>query len=371
MSNSSFSYDDKSQNNIVNSSDNFSLEKGKNCTTDMAEKMGYVIITDYVKPNCGKPVDGDIQNVINNNPNKTIYFPDGEYLLSAPIKTSAKPVNSVSLQLSNYAVLRAVDNWNSADAMICLGGAEPFNDINTPGSNYFFAGGIVDGAGKADGISIDSGRETAIRNVSIKGTRIGIHIKYGANSGSSDADINTVNIVGNGKPDSIGVLVNGFDNTFDKMRIANVLVGFKITGAGNFLKNIHPLFIFSPEITDLYSKSIAFLDVGGGGWYEQCYSDQFAVGFKMTEQTQSIYSNCFCFWYTSLGGTETGFFADGKFNSVIQNSKVTFREDTSNSYLCADTKGGGGVIQFPIFDINFNQNNSYKDYLFGTPVWFK
>ena len=39
------------------------------------------------------------------------------------------------------------------------------------------AGGIIDRASVADGISIDGGRETAVRNVSIKHTGIGLHIK--------------------------------------------------------------------------------------------------------------------------------------------------------------------------------------------------
>ena len=50
------------------------------------------------------------------------------------------------------------------------------------------------------------------------------HIKKGANNLSSDADITGVNIVGNGTTDSIGVLIEGFDNTLTNMRIANVFI---------------------------------------------------------------------------------------------------------------------------------------------------
>ncbi len=41
----------------------------------------------------------------------------------------------------------------------------------------------------------------------MKNVRIGLHIKPGVNSGSSDADISDINIVGNGKADSVGMLV--------------------------------------------------------------------------------------------------------------------------------------------------------------------
>ena len=78
------------------------------------------------------------------------------------------------LQLSNYAVIRAMPTWNHTEAMIRLGGIYPANDILTCGSNYSLTGGIIDGAGVAHGVSIDSGRETAIRNVSIKNVKVSI-----------------------------------------------------------------------------------------------------------------------------------------------------------------------------------------------------
>ena len=124
------------------------------------------------------------------------------------IATPANPDHAVSLQLSNFAVIKAMECWDSEEALICLGAAEPFNTIHTNGSNYYLSGGIIDGNNVANGVSIDSGRETRVENVSIKHTKIGLHVKYGANSGSSDADILNVNIVGRGTVDSIGYLVN-------------------------------------------------------------------------------------------------------------------------------------------------------------------
>ena len=125
--------------------------------------------------------------------------------------------------------------------MIRLGGKDPANNISTPGSNYYLKGGVIDGRGIAKGISIDSGRETAIRQTSIKNTTIGIHIKHGANSGSSDSDISDTNITGNCKPGCIGVLVEGYDNTLTNMRIGGVHIGVLLRSAGNSLRNIHPL----------------------------------------------------------------------------------------------------------------------------------
>ena len=155
---------------------------------NMEEKM-YVVVTDYVKADTGEDVSDALQELILSNPQRTIFFPDGEYLLSKPICTPANPAHAVSLKLATFAKLKAMDSWTEKEAVVRIGAAEPFNTIYVPGSNYYFEGGIIDGNGKANGISIDSGRETSIHHVSIKNTEIGIHIKWGANNRSSDADI--------------------------------------------------------------------------------------------------------------------------------------------------------------------------------------
>lgn len=203
---------------------------------------GYIVVTDTIPANTGKDVSDEIQSLIEGNPNRTIFFPDGEYVISKPILTPADPKRSVALRLSNYAVVKAAENWSSDEAMIRLGASYPANDIRTNGSNYSLVGGIIDGSGVASGISIDGGRETMVRDVSIKHVKIGLHIKHGANSGSSDCDIFGVNIIGNGTTESIGVLLEGYDNTLTNMRIADVFIGVKLRSSGNSMRNLHPLY---------------------------------------------------------------------------------------------------------------------------------
>ena len=335
-----------------------------------ASAKGYVIVTDYLEANTGEDLSDKIQKIIDENPNRTIYFPDGEYMLSKPIATSGNPVNSVSLHLSNYAVLKAAPDWSSSEAIVRLGAAEPYNDIYTNGSNYYFYGGIVDGSGVANGIAIESGRETSVRNVSIKHTKIGLHIKSGANSGSSDADIDTVNIVGNYAKDSIGVLVVGYDNTLTNMRIAGVQIGVKLTGGGNFLRNLHPLFVYRGNLTN--AGSIGFDDQSGGNWYDFCYSDEFETGFRMKGNTLSMYDTCFCFWYSSKGTKQIGFQSTGKFNSVISNSKINLSYSALDcAYIKVATAGGGGKITNPICNMSNSDDKSYADYLQGDVIWPK
>ena len=325
-----------------------------------ASDKGYVIVTDHIMPNTGLDVSDDLQKLINDHPNKTLFFPDGVYVIAKPIATSANPVNAVSFELSNFAVIKAADTWDSNEAMIRLGAAEPFNNITTNGSNYSFVGGILDGSGIANGIAIESGRETSIRNVSIKNTQIGLHIKNGANGNSSDADIDTVNIVGNQHKRSIGVLIEGNDNTLTNMRIAYVKVGVHIKSSSNYLTNIHPLGAGS-----LYAGSVAFRDDGTGSRYFRCYSDQYQVGFQMgTNNIDSVFDTCFCYWYNDDVEQQTGFKTIGRFNATIINSAVSFRsEAVRNRFLVVGSDGGTGAIIYPHFNEALNEDDAYLDYL--------
>ena len=73
----------------------------------------YIIVTDYIKSDTMTDLSVAIQDVIDANPNRTIFFPDGEYYLEHPILTSAHPKKSVDLQLSNFACFKASANWSS------------------------------------------------------------------------------------------------------------------------------------------------------------------------------------------------------------------------------------------------------------------
>ena len=307
------------------------------------DRNGYVVVTDHLPADGKTDVSQALQNLIDANPNRTLFFPDGVYLLGHPVLTPADPRKSVSLRLSNYAVLKASDNWESNEAMLRLGAREPANDIRTNGSNYSLTGGILDGGGKACGVSIDGGRETKVRDVSIKHTRIGLHIKHGANNGSSDCDIADVNIIGNRARDSIGVLLEGYDNTLTNMRIADVFTGVDLRSCGNSLRNIHPLYTCGYED---YTESCGFFDRMGSNWGSFCYSDHFGIGFRFGENTVSIYDSCFCMWYCARQDSHTVIRADGAFNSVMTNLRVGFfNDETENRVLLEAHTGGQGVLE--------------------------
>ena len=93
-----------------------------------------LIITDFVAGDGKTDVSDAIQRVIDTNPNRTIYFPDGTYLIGKPLVTPADPARSVSLKLADFAVIKAAANWRSPEAMIRLGGM--IHDLECYVDNY-------------------------------------------------------------------------------------------------------------------------------------------------------------------------------------------------------------------------------------------
>ena len=340
----------------------FTILTAASAVTAAAEdERGYIIAA------CagGGDVSDSIQSLIDENPNRTLFFPDGEYLISKPIVTPAEPKKSVDLRLSNYAVFKATPDFEG-DALVVLGGKNPANDTHTVGSNYSLTGGILDGAGTANGIEIAGGRETAVREVSIKNTVIGLRILYGANSGSSDADISDVNIVGNNSPESVGILCEGYDNTFTNMRIGAVVTGVCMKSAGNVLRNIHPLY-YSGDF-ETYKDSVGFYDEGGNNLYDYCYSDNFRTGFLTTGNAVSIYNNCFAYWYTDRGGEEICFEAKGRFNSIVTGMRIGFSSSTKNTVLIRDSFGTGKIENLILNPERANGDPTYKLYMSDHPL---
>ena len=307
----------------------------------------FLIITDFIKANTGEDLYANIQTLIDKNPGRNIFFPDGEYVISRPLQTTSKPTDSTSFYFSSGAILKASDDWRKEDsknALICLGGKEKVNDIRTPGTNFYIMGGIFDGNGKADGISIDAGRETLIKDVVIINTRYGIHIKEGTNGGSSDSDIDDVTIIGNGMPNSMGVYVVGNDNTISNARISNVGTGIS---AGNCtLMNSCTI-----ENTAGFTNTIAF-NSGGSAWISNCVSINYDVGFTGAG-ARGFIKQCTARWTVDLeGSTEhTAFKSSGELKASIIGCRAEFLPEAQakNHFLKASAGGAGRVVS-PIFD---------------------
>ena len=341
------------------------------------EDAGYVMVTDYLKPDTGEDVSDAIQQLIDDNPNRTLYFPDGVYMLSKPITTSADPAKTVSFKLSNFAHFKAMDSWETrSEPLFKLGATDMTDEFASVAYHYSLEGGIFDGSDKADAIWVMGAGNVSIRYSSIKNTVVGIHVKAtDEDHNGPTVDVHTVNIVGSGTEDSYGVILDTNDNTLTNMRIASNLIAIKLTGSDNFLRNLHPLFIFESALNNeaVYRKSVSFYDVGKQNFYDNCYNDQFATGFYFGKDTASIMDCCFNYWYSEKYAVHNSYVCEGQFNGIIRYSSSDVGhadKGTECNFLLVGEAGGKGTIDTVYFNPNkVSENDVSKDYLINDPIY--
>ena len=368
---------------------------------------GYVMVTDYVKPNTYEDVADAIQKLVDENPGRTLYFPDGEYLLSKPIETSADPAKAVSFKFSNYALLKAMDSWSMGQKTVQ--GPEDFTkpnlkpqDIMASGSapllhigakdndktyedgpaSYLIEGGILYGSRKADAIWVEGATKADIRYTSIKFATVGIYVKSGDTEIQPVVDVYNVNVIGTAAEDSMGVVLETDSNTLTNMRLVSNHISIMVSGSNNILRNLHPL--YSGHSTNdwerYYNTSVAFYDTGACNFYDSCYNDQYSIGFYMGTDTASVYESCFNFWFRG-SRTENhilnhiSFKAEGEFNSFVRftTSHFAYGKPTDNypvpsncHFLITGEDTGKGRIEGVYFlsaNINDKANEKYLDYL--------
>jgi hypothetical protein len=300
-------------------------------------------------PAASADVADALQALIDANPNRTICIPDGTWLLSHPIATPAEPKLAVSLHLADFAILKAAPDFPAGKPLVRLGGTHPSRDIRAPGSVYGLYGGIIDGSGIADGVTIESGRETRVQNVSMKNVRIGLHVLHGANSGSADCDIRDVHVVGNRAPDSVGLFVEAHDNSFSNMRIYDCMTGVRIRAGGNRLINVHPLWSCPME---RYDEGIGFDDGSAANTYVCSYADQYSTGWLFREKAGvSHMIQCTAFWYAPNSGLRhTAIRCEGPFRAICSAMTVSFRNGQATNTILVAAPGGSGVMRDTIFD---------------------
>ena len=324
----------------------------------------YIIVTDFLKANTGEDLCVPLQELIDKNPGRTLYFPDGEYVISRSLLTTSEPSKSTSFHFSSAAVLKAADYWESDGshtALIRLGAYKKVNDISNPGSNFFVMGGIFDCNGVADGISIDAGRETLIKDVVIVNSHYGIHVKQGTNSGSADADIDDVTIIGNGKFNSVGVCFVGDDNTVTNARISNV-------GTGMMLSN--HTFVSSCTVENVPGmKNTIGFSVGGNVHMSDCVSINFDTAFNIISSAKGCIKQCTALW-TNDESEKRIAFSVGRLQLLMLGCRAEFVEgNCENIFLDAIEDGSGGVVA-PSFDASLVSENDMTEYYLenGTAV---
>jgi hypothetical protein len=320
----------------VNFSDTLIAEKMPNFYIDILDNPINVLLHGVT----GDGVTDDstaIQSLIDNNPHKTLYFPNGTYLLSESIITSANYQHSVQLKLDKYAILKADNNF-TGDYVIELGGKDTDDQsMYNIGVLYGLDGGIIDCNNECGGILV-YGISPTVTNTEIRNcATIGIKLPLGMHNGSADAYISNIHIFGNNDVNTIGIDCAAADNTIQDVRTYKTQIGMKITVGGNYIRNIHCLYS-NDDLTN-YNTSIAFYVKAWNNSFYQCYSDQFSTAFYIDGDYRNYFYTPYIFYYASGNYSHTAFYCNGKFNSFIDNLWVEFQDSVGiNTVLKVNSK---------------------------------
>ncbi len=351
-----FAYSAKlSTKDIGNVVDSSGIEKVKN---------KYIDVSLFVEPNTGADLHTALQALVDENPKRTLYFPDGEYIISKPLKLSAVPSKSTSIYLSDNAVIKASDTWMSeTNALITVGVADDKtqNDITSLGSNYFIMGGTLDGNKKATGIKIDAGREILVSKIKIINAAIGINIAYGINSGSSDIDVEDIDIYGYGTR-SKGMVIEGFDNNVVDVRVYDCATGIS-TGNGNFFRGV------SVKLTDAsansYGSTIGFQVNSGNNWFYSCSTENVATAFAIATSSELVVKD-FSFRWTKAQGSQTAFKITNsrraRFAVLCSNGIIDFFDSTTQNSILSGATTGSGMFLDVIADTELCDETTYKSF---------
>jgi hypothetical protein len=332
---------------------------------DAEINIEYTLITQYSSLANGNDYTAAIKKAIEENPNATIYFPDGTYEISDTIVIPANATKSVAFRLSNYATIKAVNWSDKTKPMIRMGvyaegeDKENIGSIDHDARNVYLMGGVLDAAGIASGVVVEGSEDITLSNFTVKNAYIGVHLADPGNSThSTSADIENVHVVGNGEAGSVGILVESTLNTLTNMRVSDVQFGMKCTdnGSNNVFRSIHAIGT-GVEGTD----NAGFWDLSSGNQYDICYSDQYATGFLINERARSVYNACVINWWSADNDYHVGFRTEGKLNSTISYSKVSHTHTVAtDAYLIVETDGGEGFVYYPI---DQTESDKYSDVL--------
>ncbi len=321
---------------------NKKIDTNDNVNNNAQDTDDYVIATP-LKGDCSE----ELQKLIDDNPNKTIYFPDGTYNISKPLIIPTSRDKRVSLRLSHYAVISVLNHemWTKNDPVIHFGAGEPTAaDVNDAVDiKAYITGGTIDGKRMATAIKIEGEGNVTVHHMALKNFSIGVHIA------SNNVYVDSITGTGNSTTSSIGVLIEGSHNTVSTLRMCQIHYGIKLTKGQNVLRNLHPLISTMKDS----STSIGFWDLSEGNFYDYCYSDQFAMAFKLADGNSSVFNGCHSYWWSPDNRIHYGFYVDGKFDGVINTCRIVMchPNEVDNAFIVVKTDGGDGKIINPMVSV--------------------
>lgn len=250
-----------------------------------------------------------IQYVIDNFNNRTIYFPDGDYLISNKIVVKQTSLNNFNLS-NNAKIFSNID----IDCIFELGINTTDGTFDKENNSFIrhFDGGILDCENSHCAIKTTSNapslylKDVVISNVDYYGIIINKDNLYN----SSGAYIENIYISGKGSNssnNSTAIQLNGFDNKLQNIGTIGTKKGIEINSGGNMLTKCHCVTWYENNTftTNEFNNTIAFEINGADNILQNCYSDTYGISFNVLNENNQKIIDCLTFFWQSPNNAET------------------------------------------------------------------
>ena len=202
-------------------------------------------------------VSEDIQDLLNENVGKKIYFPAGDYIINSPVTIP----DGTIIECDSNAYFHATRNTGH----LFIVGINPASNLQVTG----IVGGQFDGTNVTAAIIFinDNTYASYVDNVYISNCRtIGIQI-CSNNQTSSQAFLNNIRIIGTPHTVSTGtgIMAYGTDNYFMNINIGRCKVGINFGGSGTLAVNVHVWNSADYEFPDNYTLLEGFNSIRNSG----------------------------------------------------------------------------------------------------------
>lgn len=250
-----------------------------------------------------------IQFCIDNFPHKTIYLPDGRYLLSDELKIYADNEKQINLYLENNAELFSNTQINS---LLNIGLGKNLYDRYKVGNICNITGGIWNCENVLYGIYMNSTRkQNKLFNMNLINVgNYGIYMERTSDSNASSNHILT-NIFIHCKGsefNSTGLYIRGLDNSFNSIRIAKATIAIDLKSGGNLFNDIDVVASYTTPgslTSDEYDKTIGLnVDTAGANFISNLYIDTYANSIVIVNGNCELFINNF---YTVFWKQESSF----------------------------------------------------------------
>lgn len=213
-----------------------------------------------------------LNNLINENPNATYYFPNGTYKVSKTINIYGNVV------LDSHAIIKAISPMNE---LLLIGGES--SEITELTTGYFI-GGIVDANGLAD-IAIHTRHNMCykLQSIVVKNVK-NIGIALGGDGSNAYTIVDGCSIQGQRENhvSEVGIKELHSDSVITNTNVYNCKTGF-ITSC-DYVSNSTAWL----EFADMYNGSVGFLCNSGWNNYSNCTADSVQTAFETTSTATSM-----------------------------------------------------------------------------------